>query len=278
MAEFPTHKAVQRSGFGIFAKEVAPGLPDRTVDYAHRDDYYVFGLVTGGTCRVRIDFGERELSAGDVVCIRPGQVHRVVAPGDARAFLLFLDGAFLDAPTKRTIAEYALSPQPFAADDVRYAELSRLFPMILRRAVDGAGSKTVLRHLSCAVAGIVTDAVREFVGRRCANRRHVEIVLALRELLADETQAERTVARCAEHLHLSPVYLNEAVRSVTGMSAGRYIRNEFLSRAKRMLLYTSLTVREIAFRLGVDDAAYFTRLFTKAVGTAPTAYRRKYLE
>jgi len=62
------------------------------------------------------------------------------------------------------------------------------------------------------------------------------------------------------------------------MSAGRYIRNEFLSRAKRMLLYTSLTVREIAFRLGVDDAAYFTRLFTKAVGTAPTAYRRKYLE
>jgi AraC-like DNA-binding protein len=49
-------------------------------------------------------------------------------------------------------------------------------------------------------------------------------------------------------------------------------------RAKRMLIYTSLNIKEIAINLGFDDYAYFTRLFTKATGLSPTSYRKKYLE
>jgi AraC-like DNA-binding protein len=46
--------------------------------------------------------------------------------------------------------------------------------------------------------------------------------------------------------------------------------------AKRRLFYTNESVKEIAFRLGYDDYAYFTRLFTKVCGISPTRFREIY--
>lgn len=86
-----------------------------------------------GTCRVGIDFKDCDLSAGSVICTQPHQVHRIVDKGDAKSFLLFIDGVFIDAPTKQALAEYALSPIPFKISDTQRTELIQLFAMILRR-------------------------------------------------------------------------------------------------------------------------------------------------
>ena len=238
MTGIPTHKAVQQSDFGIFAKEVSPFSPNRTINYVHRDDYYILGVVKSGTCHVSIDFKEYVFSAGDVVCTQPNQVHHIIDTGNADVLLLFIDGVFIDTPTKQIIAEYVLSPVPFKINDIQYTDLGQLFSMILRRMNGGnpdCKSKAVIQNLSC-------------------------------------------VSYYAEALHISPVYLNEVVKNVTGESVSKYIQNELILRAKRMLVYTSLNVREISIDLGIEDYAYFTRLFTKAVGVNPTSYRKKYLE
>ena len=125
---------------------------------------------------------------------------------------------------------------------------------------------------------MVTEILRHAIRRLPGNRRHVEIVLAFRELLAKDDRIVRGPAHYAAALHLSPVYLNEVVKNVTGESVGGYIRNEIVLRAKRMLVYTTRNIGEIACSLGFDDYAYFTRLFTKLTGMNPTSYRRKYLE
>ena len=261
MADIPLHKAVQQSDFGIFAKEVSPFSPNRLINYTHRDSYYIFGIVESGTCRVGIDFKDCDLSAGSVICTQPHQVHRIVDKGDAKSFLLFIDGVFIDAPTKQTLAEYALSPIPFKISDTQRTELIQLFAMILRRIGERENdeSKTVLQNLACTVVGIITAAARKIIGR-------------------ESKQKNRNVSYYEESLHISSVYLNEVIKNVTGVSVSRYIQNELILHAKRMLVYTSLTVREISTHLGIDDYAYFTRLFTKAVGISPTLYRKKYLE
>ena len=115
-ASIPLHKAAQRSDFGIFVKETASRPAGEPVGYAHRDDFYVFGLVTGGSCRVGIDFREYRLSEGDVVAVRPGQVHRVADAGDAEALLLFADAALSIprisrcSPNMRCVRLPAVSP------------------------------------------------------------------------------------------------------------------------------------------------------------------------
>ena len=178
------------------------------------------------------------------------------------------------------LAEYALCPAPCRTAGAQRDELERLFKMILRRmdSLENDDSKRIVRYLSDALMGMVTEILRSAVGRLPGNRRHVEIVLAFRELLAEDGRIVRNPAHYAAALHISPVYLNEVVKNVTGESVGRYIRNEIVLRAKRMLVYTTRNIGEIACELGFDDYAYFTRLFTKQTGMNPTAYRKKYLE
>lgn len=195
MTGIPTHKAVQQSDFGIFAKEVSPFSPNRTINYVHRDDYYILGVVKSGTCHVSIDFKEYVFSAGDVVCTQPNQVHHIIDTGNADVLLLFIDGVFIDTPTKQIIAEYVLSPVPFKINDIQYTDLGQLFSMILRRMNGGnpdCKSKAVIQNLSCAIVGIITDNIQKYIGQNHKNRRHIEITLALKALFSEEKQLNRS--------------------------------------------------------------------------------------
>lgn len=52
-------------------------------------------------------------------------------------------------------------------------------------------------------------------------------------------------------------------------------RGRVLFEAKRQLRYTSKAVSEIAYALGFDDPAYFTRFFSRRAGMSPRAYRAR---
>lgn len=59
MAKLPQHKAVLLSDFGIRIRKMTAQHKDaKPVSYCHQDDYYVFGLVEVGKCRLMIDFKE----------------------------------------------------------------------------------------------------------------------------------------------------------------------------------------------------------------------------
>lgn len=75
-------------------------------------------------------------------------------------------------------------------------------------------------------------------------------------------------------LNISEVYLNEAIRAMTGMNTGSFIRAQVVLNAKRLLVHTSRTVSEIAASLGYDDVSYFSRLFKREAGMTPTDFRK----
>ncbi|WP_304252380.1 AraC family transcriptional regulator [Parabacteroides gordonii] len=280
MSVIPTHKAAQQYDFGIFLKEISPTLPQETIVYAHRDDYYIFGMVDNGDCRINIDFKDYQLSGSKMMCIQPGQIHHVVKSSDLTAFLLFVDSVFVDPSDKHIIAEYTLSPVPFQLSETQLSELKQIFAIIARRISNHENEdlKRIIQNLTCAAIGIITEAVRNTIQRQPQNRRHIEITLAFKELLSKEHPINKSPSYYASQLHISPVYLNEVIKNITGESSSKYIQNELVLRAKRMLIHTTLNIREIAFDLGFDDYAYFTRLFTKVTGMNPTSYRKKYLE
>lgn len=281
MPDIPIHKVIQQSDLGIFAKDISRRSEQRAVEYAHRDNYYIFGLVESGICRVSIDFNDYFLSESQIICTQPSQVHRIAEIGNAKGFLLFIDGVFLEAPIKHILAEYALSPTPIRVDDNQCRELTQLFFMIIHRMEyrdDDNELKCVLQNLACSVVGIITDSIQKNISQMPKSRRHVEIALRFKELLSKDIPIDRKVSHYAESLHLSAVYLNEVIKDTTGVSVSVYIQNELVQRAKQLLMYTHLSVKEIALNLGVDNYAYFTRLFTKVAGINPTAFRKKNLD
>ncbi|GAB3742722.1 helix-turn-helix domain-containing protein [Spirosoma lituiforme] len=83
-----------------------------------------------------------------------------------------------------------------------------------------------------------------------------------------------TVQQFAQALNVSPAYLSDMLRALTGQTAQQHLHHALIERAKQLLLSTSLTVSETAFLLGFDYPHYFTRLFKSRTGLTPAAFRQ----
>lgn len=280
MSELPLHRASQMSDFGLhFHRISSPDGRHGAVTYAHRDDYYIFGLIERGEGHGIIDFNELHLAEGDAFLIRPGQVHRFVRSDNADGWLLLADTNLVEAAEKCVFDNFALFDSKFRVDCRRRAELSQLASLLYGRldGIDDARSMAIAGRLAAAFIGILAEAVQDVVCQPGRNRRQADIVLSFLRLLAEHIALSRRPSYYASLLNISTVYLNEVVRAVTGMSTSDYIKNEAVLLAKRMLVHTGLSVKEIAERLGIADYAYFSRLFTRTAGVSPTAFRLRYL-
>lgn len=74
--------------------------------------------------------------------------------------------------------------------------------------------------------------------------------------------------------HLSEGYFCQIFKEVTGKTAMEYLNRMRVDKAERMLKKTEMTVAEIAFCCGFDDANYFSRTYRKIKGESPQAARR----
>lgn len=241
------HRSGTLSGSGIKIKFLSPTLPDRPIDYVHRDDYFGFGMVTSGKCTISIDFRPIVLEKGDLICICPYQVHDLMDKGDAEGMILSMDAVLLDDEGKRALARYSAHPEPFRMDDTRYSELKSIIALLSGRK---AQESPFVQHLACAAAAIIIEALPFNMQDGSNGQRHAGITASLRRLVAEDEHPSADVGRYADAMHISAVYLNEAVRETTGMS-----------------------VKEIAWALGFGDYAYFSRLFKKETGATPSGYR-----
>lgn len=152
--------------------------------------------------------------------------------------------------------------------------------LLERRLKDGNGQNadSVVPCLSEAFIAVIAEAAQEQNSQQMAlSARQVEIILSFRKMLSEHLSHHRQPSYYASLLNISTVYLNEVVKKVTGMSAALYIKGEVVLQAKRLLVHTHLSVKQIADRLGFDDEAYFSRLFSQATGVSPTELRQKTL-
>jgi AraC family transcriptional regulator, transcriptional activator of pobA len=82
-----------------------------------------------------------------------------------------------------------------------------------------------------------------------------------------------TVQHFADELNVSPAYLSDMLRTLTGQNTQQHIHQALIDKAKQLLLTTSLSINETAYQLGFEYPQYFTRLFKNKTGLTPAAFR-----
>jgi AraC-like DNA-binding protein len=84
-----------------------------------------------------------------------------------------------------------------------------------------------------------------------------------------------TLSDIANNCGYSPQYISSRFRQRTGITIHRYLMAYRISRAKRLLLYTSKPIKEIAFQTGFKSVHHFTRVFRRIQSLPPAAWRNR---
>ncbi|SKB97188.1 AraC-type DNA-binding protein [Parapedobacter luteus] len=89
---------------------------------------------------------------------------------------------------------------------------------------------------------------------------------------------KHTVADYADLLNMAPKTITHKFKRLNLPQPNEIIKSRIVLEAKRLLVHTSMTAKEIAYELGYDDPAYFSRLFLTKTGESPSGFRTKYHE
>jgi two-component system, response regulator YesN len=93
-------------------------------------------------------------------------------------------------------------------------------------------------------------------------------------LLEENIGQKITLADVADKIFLNKNYLCSLFHEETGRSFSEYMTDLRITRARRLLQQTDLSIPEIAERLSYCDNFYFTKVFKKKVGVSPYAYKK----
>ena len=107
-------------------------------------------------------------------------------------------------------------------------------------------------------------------------RRSDALFRLFRKLLAENYRIEHELQFYADSLHISQTYLSRVIRQVSGKTVNNYIAEALYTDARRLLVFTDLTVKEIAEQLGFSDQSSFGKFFKKKSETSPANFRDEY--
>jgi len=160
-------------------------------------------------------------------------------------------------------------------DELRATDLARGLKMLTRefgRALPGR-SLALAGLLDLVLANVVRLAQPALGSAEVVASRDRWVVTRFRDLIETGFREGRPLVEYASSLKISESRLRHACMSVTDQSPMQLVHARIVLEAKRQLRYTSESVSEIAYALGFDDPAYFTRFFSRRTGLAPRAFR-----
>ena len=287
MKNIKTYKAVlpdnNAISFDIKRMENIYEKAEGEADAPHRHDYYVVLLVKNAKGKHIIDFNEFDLRDHQIYFISPGQVHQIKEAEKSFGFAITFSPQFMmeNGIERRFIEDlylfhdFGYAP-PLSLNEEELNDLISIAENMLesvhsddkfRYQSVGAWLKLLLIrcHNICALA-------------QESNTQKVQAAVTLlkhfKTLLEEKYREWHKVNQYAQELNVSADYLNASIKSLTGKHAKAHIQTRLTVASKRLLLFSDLSNKEIAYHLGFSEPANFSQFFKKCTGRSPSQFRK----
>lgn len=146
--------------------------------------------------------------------------------------------------------------------------------------IDAFSKPIIISHIETLLNYADRFYNRQFLTREKAAHQILDRLETLLESWFTHTDlADRglpTVRYVADQLNLSPKYLSNLLRVLTGQTTQQHIHDKLIEKAKEKLSTTDLTVSEIAYELGFEHLPSFSKLFKTRTQQTPMAFRTSF--
>lgn len=252
----------------------------------HKHDFYLTVLFTEGKGVHEVDFDSYLIKRGALFLMNPGQTHHWEFTEAAKGFIFFHSKDFynLSFPNKNIdnyLFFYTSYNLPFLLlEEKELGLFSRFFRMI----IEEFDSNELMRYqkLALIIDLLYIETTRLYVKTEQNGIHKVEKGVVwlrkLEQLIDKNFLTMKKASDYAFELNVSTKHLNKVVINTVGKTTSDLIHQRVLLEAKRLLTHGELTVQEISFELGYDDASYFSRLFKNKCGVSPSVFSKKYIK
>ena len=201
--------------------------------------------------------------------------------------LLIHPDFFLTYPLAKKIKQYGFFSysvnEALHLSDKEKTTIISIFKIIeeeLNSRIDDFSQDVIISQIELLLNYANRFYKRQFITRKAVSS---DLLQKLEEILDEYFNNEKPLSRgiltvqyLAEKLNISPSYLSDMLRSLTGQNAQQHIHHKLIEKAKEKLSTTSLSVSEVAYELGFEHPQSFSTLFKTKTNLSPLEFRRSF--
>ena len=244
----------------------------KTTPHKH-GSYLELIYLSEGTGTHTIDSVEYAVKTPLLHVVRQEQVHSWELESEPEGYVLLIKKDFfdnsIDYELKSLFAKISRQSASILSD---YPQVKAILQLLVEESADQ--TEICLPVQEGLLKALLAKTIQVWLSISTSPRSEVKGVhQSFLELVEYNNGLKKSVRHYAALLNTSPQSLNAACQRSLGRTATQIVSESVIAESKRLLLYTSATVSEIAFSLEFSDASHFTKFFKKIVGTTPQLYR-----
>lgn len=256
------------------------GTEDR--EEPHRHNYYELLFFSRGQGSHMIDFETHALNTTTLHFISPGQVHALNRYRGVEGYVVNFTRDFfvLNGGDPTLLNDFpAFNKTAFPVLGVSVPVFSGFCTLIDLMHTESKGDSPLKDQVMVSFIGLLLVKCKALLIDTPHYQRNSsapgQLLQRFNTLLEDNYLHLRKVGDYAERLHLSPNHLSVVIKKLTGKTVADLIHERLLLEAKRLLLHSDLSAKEIAWELNFSDPPYFTRFFKSNTGFSPENFRKE---
>lgn len=256
-------------------------------------DFYSIALKR--VSNLKIQYGQQpfDFNEGSLSFMAPGQVVRIALVNNDEevsqsGWVLNIHPDFLwNTPLAKTIRQYdfwsySLHEALFLSEkeEATINNISQNVQQEYHATIDRFSKPIIISQIETLLSYSERFYNRQFITREKANHEVLDRLRGLLDGYFNNDSWDKgglpTVQYIADQLHLSPKYLSNLLRVLTGQNTQQHIHEKLIEKAKEKLSTTNLSVSEIAYALGFEHLQSFSKLFKTKTTQSPLAFRASF--
>ncbi|MFN0292467.1 helix-turn-helix domain-containing protein [Pedobacter helvus] len=150
----------------------------------------------------------------------------------------------------------------------------------IENRIDGFTQEVIVSHIELLLNYCKRFYSRQFITRKKASN---DLLIKFEQMLDDYLNKDEnqknglpSVRYFADKLNVSPNYLNDMLKNLTGQTTQQHLHHQLVEKAKELLSTTELSVSEIAYQLGFEYTQSFNKLFKNKTKVTPLEFRQAF--
>jgi AraC family transcriptional regulator, transcriptional activator of pobA len=244
-------------------------------DPPHRHKYYSVIWSLAATGKHIIDFREYPIRPNDIFFVSPEQVHQVITEAKPHGYVILFTPEFLEKNSIRNdfIANLKLFQKSDETPPLQLKEnMARTLKVFADQMMTAfhSGNDMAFETIGAYLKLFLIECNGHCSLFPGSNTQSIEVgktlVKSFKNIVETNYTKWHQVKEYADNLSVTPNYLNEVIKSATNVSAKEFIQNRIILEAKRLLIFTDKSGKEIGFDLGFEDPSHFSKFFKSNTG------------